>query len=456
MGFFLFGWSIVSLPMTLILSGSMLSLGADLYQLRRLPRNIHVSEEGVTISRLFSVDKASWWQLEAVEVQTNVEVMRLRHNDGDIRLDIKALEPDDRAALVLALRARLEPLGKEVSPIKNEGLTLDKVRPVFMSAAGSVLVLAAFSVGIFSGDGPGLGLRCSVSAGYFQERFQVGKERGCVVLRVSRSAERAGIKQGDLMIEMNGIPITSGQQFSRLFEEAKKHKFTFKMLRPKEAVPRLFTVYPAQGGSSPRTPKSDPLYYYLRARSDAALGETEGPIEDYTKAIEIEPAFDLAYLYRGLLNAERDDLAAAEADITRALQLSPQLGEAHYHLARLRAAQGSLSEAIASMKDAIELHACDAGFTQYNIDCANDYYFLSQFYWLRDWTAAGEAAERSILFYPGYSEAHYLAAFAYHNSGDIESAREHARIYIAWPSSETDPEQVEFLREILNGRILSP
>ena len=72
MGFFLFGWSLGSLPLTLMLSGAMLSIGADLYQLRRLPRHIHVSEEGVTISRLFAGDKVSWWQVEAVDVQPNV------------------------------------------------------------------------------------------------------------------------------------------------------------------------------------------------------------------------------------------------------------------------------------------------------------------------------------------------------------------------------------------------
>lgn len=76
--------------------------------------------------------------------------------------------------------------------------------------------------------------------------------------------------------------------------------------------------------------------YYNRGIARRARGANGAAIEDYTRAIALEPGFAMAYSNRGLAYAkgERYDLAVADfdraiADYGRAVELDPGFARAH-------------------------------------------------------------------------------------------------------------------------------
>src|SRR5437868_3774157 len=84
-------------------------------------------------------------------------------------------------------------------------------------AATGVVSAACLRVGTRT-QSVALGVRCSGPSKYLRAKFDLPDQRGCIVIRVSGPAERAGIRQGDLMTGMNGYPITSGPQYSHRFD----------------------------------------------------------------------------------------------------------------------------------------------------------------------------------------------------------------------------------------------
>jgi hypothetical protein len=306
-------------------------------------------------------------------------------------------------------------------------------------------MLVGFGFVVYGNLGGPLGLRCSAASDYLRERFHTVDERGCVVLRVSAAADHAGMRQGDLMIEMNGIPIVSGAQFGVLFDDAEKDRFVFTVLRPGVDEPLDFEVDMGDAGRRPATDKDDPLFYYLRARWDAADGAVEGPINDYNKAIEIEPRFDLAYLYRGALYQKQGALDAARDDYRMALELSPNLAEAHRFYA-----QFAYGESMAHILRAIDLDGCADGFTRYNVDCAEDFRVLASIQGQSGMTGEfPRSAERAIEYYPGFPEPYYIAAVGYKDLGDIDKARAYAEQYLEFPRSEVEESLADAFEEFL-------
>ena len=252
-----------------------------------------------------------------------------------------------------------------------------------------------------------------------------------------------------MMIAMNGIPITSGPQFSILFKNSGESRFTFTVLRPGSAEPTDFVVKLGPGSHPPKEDPNDPFFYYLRARWDTARTHIEKDIEDYTRAIELAPDFDLAYLYRGGLYFELGDRDAARRDYIRALELDPDLGAAHRSLTYLFFADGDLGSAMASIQKAIVLDECEGGFIRHNIDCAEDFYLLAATYAYPDFPKGIEAAQKSIEFYPHFPEPYYQLAYFHDSMGEREKAQEYARRYLSFPDSKLKPEKIQQMRDIL-------
>src|SRR5207245_3791146 len=119
---------------------------------------------------------------------------------------------DRRVEFAQALRAWTRQNGQDVSEAPPASRFVRTAASTVLGVVGAgTLVLGAT---FFLSSASALGIRCSSNGAYFQETFGTPPQQGCAILRVSAGAEKAGIRQGDLMIEMNGIPITSGTQFS--------------------------------------------------------------------------------------------------------------------------------------------------------------------------------------------------------------------------------------------------
>lgn len=223
-----------------------------------------------------------------------------------------------------------------------------------------------------------LGLRCGYETKFLRERYDLPPGKGCVVLRVSSpgAAERAGFQIGDKIIRLDGTPITSGRQFTFRFEELPGGR-EFVVQRGDEELTLQVDL-----ADRAELPEYDPYFYYLRAKADTELLDYEQVIADYTRAIDLEPQFDLAYLYRGITNIGRDD-AAARADLLQAFELDPELTEAYRALAQLADRQGGIEDALEWIDRTIELNGCGARVEAWDIDCAEDLIVRNDFYFDR-------------------------------------------------------------------------
>lgn len=226
-----------------------------------------------------------------------------------------------------------------------------------------------------------LGLRCSYASKFLREKYDLPSGKGCVVLRVGANgaAERAGFQIGDKIIRLNGSPITSGRQFTYHFEELPGGPVQEFVVQRGDQELTLDVVL----GIGSNLPKDDPYFYYLRAKSDTEVLDYSQIMADYTKAIELEPQFDLAYLYRGTvqLNFGGDDqLAKAKADLLKALELDPKLTEAHRALARLLLREGDFEGALEHINRSIELNGCGRRVEPWDFDCGEDLMARAVFY----------------------------------------------------------------------------
>lgn len=442
-----FGLAFDLATLLLIIGEILLAIASGLPELSGLNRRVHISGEGIRLEKIYGTRNILWWQVQRVEAKPDLSFIRALGHGIQVLCDCRSLPLAKRKDIAIAIRARL-PLGIEIQGWSREGQFLSYARSYVLSGAAVALIMAGSMMGAIA-PGHVLGLRCGVSSHYLRERFGLPEERGCVILRVSGAAQQAGLQQGDMMIAMNGIPITSGPQFSILFKNSGESRFTFTVLRPGSAEPIDFAVELGPRGRLPKEDPSDPFFYYLRARWDTERTHIEKDIEDYTRAIELAPDFDLAYLYRGKLYYELDDLYAAFQDYTRALELSPDLGAAHRKLTYLYFTWNDWEAATASIQEAIALDECEGDFIRHNIDCAEDYYLLAHVYTSTDYAKGIEAAEKSIEFYPHFPEPYYQLGRFHHLLGDEEKARAYARHYLSFPDSELQAERVQQMRDIL-------
>ena len=68
-------------------------------------------------------------------------------------------------------------------------------------------------------------------------------------------------------------------------------------------------------------PEHARLYYPLRGQTKSRLGDYQGTIEDYTKAIKLLPKYGLLYYYRGVVKSKLGDQSGSESDLNRAKEL---------------------------------------------------------------------------------------------------------------------------------------
>ena len=441
----------IDLPTLLLLTGVVLFALASLLGVSSLNRSLRISGEGIRLEKVLRTYTVPWWEVHGIEAKSDISSFRVVGRDRHVTCDCRYLAVEKRKEIVIAIRARL-PAGLEIAEWPKQGQLLAQARSVLLNGAGLGLLIAASVIGALGPDVQVLGIRCGVSSQYLQTRFGLPAERGCVILRVSGPAEKAGLRQGDLMVAMNDIPITSGSQFSIVFEQSERRDFTFSVLRPGRDEPMDFhVILGAPGGPFEEDP-DDPFFYYLLARGDAERAHIEEDIADYTRAIELAPDFDLAYLYRGGLHEEIGDYGSALRDYRRAIQLSPGLGEVYSVLAYFLNPD-DVPGAMANIREAIGLNECESGFVRYNVDCAVGYSLLARLEGYSDVRVTVRVANDAVRFYPGLPDPYFELANANEHLGNLEEASEYAERYLrladGWPYGPPDKAREDYAKEIL-------
>ena len=419
-------------------------LASNIPDFTSLNRAVTISGEGVRLEKLHRSYVVRWWHAQSVQATPDLTAMRVIGWDERVTLTTETLPPEKRVEIAQALRVHARPHGHALA----EWPRAERIRRGIVSALLSLSAGGIFIAGsLLFFPGGTLGMRCSVNSAFLQQTFDTPPRQGCVVLRVSAGAEDAGINRGDLVIEMEGYPVTSGQQFSLLFEESDP-PWEFVVIRKGEPQPLTFKFSGGRGENFKEDP-NDPFFYYLRGRWDADE-KPEQAIEDYTRVIELEPRFDLAYLYRGELYEEKGERELARRDYEKALDLSPLLGETHAFFAYFIDVEDP-EAARSHIETAAELDRCEGSFERYNIDCSADYLLLASLIGPGDAGEMAATAEQAIRFYDGFADNYFNAMCAYSSLSGEERARHHAEEYLAFPRNERDAERSEMALSIRDG-----
>ncbi len=112
-------------------------------------------------------------------------------------------------------------------------------------------------------------------------------------------------------------------------------------------------------------------FYFYRAKAHSSLGKNEAAIADFTRTIEISPAYFGALFARGLIYEKLENWAAAEKDYSKAIELGndslagasdlyTHRGIVEFDLSVINSDQTKRDAAIADFRKAVELAPADA------------------------------------------------------------------------------------------------
>lgn len=95
--------------------------------------------------------------------------------------------------------------------------------------------------------------------------------------------------------------------------------------------------------------------YVNREAARDGRGGFNGAIADYTRALEINPRLVEPYVCRAFVRKSKGDLDGAIVDCTKAMQVNPKLTEAYANRAGARCAKGDIRGAIEDLHKALEV-----------------------------------------------------------------------------------------------------
>lgn len=153
--------------------------------------------------------------------------------------------------------------------------------------------------------------------------------------------------------------------------------------------------------------------YGNRGTARRAMGDLDGAIADYSRAIELDPREPKGYYNRGSAKQEKNDLDGAIADFSRAIELNPQYVFAYNNRGTARLDKGDPDGAIADHSRAIEINPRHAA--SYN---NRGYARLDK----GDHNAAIADFNRAIELNPRYSFAYNNRGIAKRDKGDLNGA----------------------------------
>jgi tetratricopeptide (TPR) repeat protein len=102
----------------------------------------------------------------------------------------------------------------------------------------------------------------------------------------------------------------------------------------------------------------DPKYvdaYINRGFARWSKGDWDGALADENKALEIDPRNASAYMFRGIAKARKGDSSGAIEDYNKAIEMDPQYADAYRNRAVDRTQLGELAEAEADYRKTLEI-----------------------------------------------------------------------------------------------------
>lgn len=142
-------------------------------------------------------------------------------------------------------------------------------------------------------------------------------------------------------------------------------------------------------------------------------GHKQEAIQEYTKAIEMDPQYASAYNNRGILHKESGDHQKALEDYNKAIELNPNYAIAYLNRGNLYFDLGDFPKALQDYNKALELNP------NYVIAYNNRGNLYRS---LKDYLKAIEDYGKAIELEPNYAAAYHGRGIVYHISGDRQKA----------------------------------
>lgn len=188
--------------------------------------------------------------------------------------------------------------------------------------------------------------------------------------------------------------------------------------------------------ATPAAPADEAVVYYNQGIAQVTERNFEEAIENFTRAIELDPNFADAYFSRGYAYWQQLEVERAIADYDEAIRLDPSVAQ-YFYFRGLVYYDLDVEQAIADFSAAIELEA----------DFADAYFY-------RGILRAGQGDnERAIADYnrvielaPQFAPAYYSRGLAYFNQGDNENAIADLSQALELPGGYADSAQVYSIR----------
>lgn len=118
-------------------------------------------------------------------------------------------------------------------------------------------------------------------------------------------------------------------------------------------VPATPSVVPPRSTTTANS-ASDATEAFRQGVNLYQAGQTDKAIDEYKRAIQMNPSLVRAHYNLGLLLRIKGDLAGARACFEKALEISPNMVDARYMLAYVMIAQGKDNEALPQLKAIVE------------------------------------------------------------------------------------------------------
>lgn len=123
------------------------------------------------------------------------------------------------------------------------------------------------------------------------------------------------------------------------------------------ATPTPLPVVAVVASTPTPAPTPDFTFYRKRADENNFKGEFDTALNDYNKAIELNPQDNISYLNRGRAFSGKKNYDSAIADFSKAIEINPQESMAYFNRADTFEKKGDVAQAINDYLKASELDA---------------------------------------------------------------------------------------------------
>jgi tetratricopeptide (TPR) repeat protein len=159
--------------------------------------------------------------------------------------------------------------------------------------------------------------------------------------------------------------------------------------------------------------------HYEKGRAWHGQGDCDKAIAEYTKVLEIDPTYALAYYHRGNAKYKKGEFSQAIADYTKALELRPQDATICFLRGTAWLKKGDFDQAVTDYTRALEM---SPGYEDAFINRGNAFYLKGEFdQAIADYSATLEINDQN-------AEAFYNRARAWHGKGNVEKSLADSRM----------------------------